>query len=253
MRLTGGQKGATLNIRLELIDNGSAVYGILYSRGVLNKTIYGCDYFIQGVRVGNLVKLQNASLQRNVNISSQECGTFESVELRMKSDSTAIATWKWSDANTFPFPMKRIDSVVSFSAEEEISTEFKNRAFRFDSLGVILAPVYRFRQFIETISVPEKNIDVEFYPVDSVRNDSVSVYLNDEIVVAPVSIAKKPLRIKLVLPENGIMELVLVNESLNNPKTQIKVVIKAAGHISERVVACTGSQNPLWIVEYKNE
>ena len=30
--------------------------------------------------------------------------------------------------------------------------------------------------------------------------------------------------------------------------------MKTADHFSERiVVACTGSQNPLWIIEYKNE
>ncbi len=253
MRLSGGRKGTAMNIRLELIESGSVIYGILYSRGVSNQTVYGCDYFIQGVRNGDRIKLENTSLQRNVNVPVQECGNFESLELRLKSDSTATATWRWSDARVFPFALFRNDSVVSFSAEEEISEEFKKRAFRFDSLGIVLEPAYRFRQYIESVSVQEKNISIELYPVDSIHNDSISVYLNDEVVVTPVSIAQKPLRVKLVLPENGVMELVLVNESVINPKTRIRVVMKTSEHFSERIVTCTGAQNPLWIIEYKNE
>lgn len=253
MRLSGGRKGTSMSIRLELIENGAMIYGVLYSRGVSNQTIYGCDYFIQGVRSGDRVKLENTSLQRNVNVPVQECGTFESLELRLKPDSTATATWMWSDGGVFPFEVQRNDSVVSFSAEEEISEEFKNRAVRFDSLGIVLAPTYRFRQYIENISVPDESIAIELYPVDSVRTDSISVYLNDEVVVSPVSITQKPLRLKLVLPQSGIMELILVNESVNNPKTRIRVVIKTADHITERIVTCTGAQNPLWIIESKNQ
>lgn len=253
VRYIRGSTGIVLNTRLELLQSANFVYGILYSRGAEKGTVFGCDYFVQGTLVNNKVKLTVASVQRHVSMEKDDCYALDYVQLQVKDSITANGEWAWVEEPSKLFALHKTSASISFSAEEEITGYFQDRMRVFDSLGVILAPVERLRFMDRKLTVPESTVILELRSVDTLQGDTLSMYMNDEQVVSPRNIGRNPLRVRLVLPDSGDVELLFVHENKVRPVARIRVGVRVNSKVDYYELELTGTKNLLWLLEYKKE
>jgi len=246
-------KKIALNTRFELIQSGAVVNGVLYSRGAEKGNVFGCDYIVQGVVEKFQLKLTILSVQRSVGLSTQDCYALDYVVLKTKDSLTTQGEWVWREEHPYNFVLTKTDPIISFSADEEITGYFRKRMSIYDSLGVILPSLERFwireRQLI--VNVP--SVLLEIRSVDSLQADSVSIYMNEEQVVATRNVSRFPLRMRLNLPDSGDVELMFVNESKVRPVARIRVAVITEAKTEVHNLELTGTKNLLWLIEYKKE
>jgi len=231
-----GNAKTTMKIRMEIAERDSSNYfGILYSRGIDKNTIYGCDYFISGIRERNTINFKWQKVQRAVGMNEYECRMFELLKLGYrKKDSlqTLQGSWVWQDEREDAFSCTKVSDAVSDMAQDEISGYVKDLYEQYESSGILLAVEDRLPKKILELPVDSTDVIVEFSTIDSVKNDSISVYFNGNIIAEYHDLVRKPLRLRLKGMAAGTNDLLVVSASMVQPKLNIQMKITYRGELN---------------------
>lgn len=255
LKLGAGRNAPTLHLRLELVTADSASYGVLYTRGVDRDDLFGCDYFLMGGPAGNNLQLRAVEVKRALQVGPEACANFNYLQIATMpgNDSVGNARWYWMDGSYRNLLLRRTDSVVSASALEDMEDYFRRRHEFYDSLGLRLPPVERWQRIVYRLATTAPEILVEIAATPGSTGDTVSVYLNETLVVQPRSITQIPFRMRVQLPADSEQQLNIVNESVtkNRIPLRLHVVEKGAGTWLD--VETTGTRHATLLLLRKNE
>lgn len=220
---------------MEIVEKDSTYFGILYSRGVDKGTVYGCDYFITGSRQKNSVVFKWQKVQRAVAMSEYDCRMFQVLELGYrKQDSVQIlqGSWVWEGPREDMFSCTKVSDAISEMAADEISGYIDNLYKQYEDAGIALMVEERLVKKVVELQVDSSDVVVEFSSIDSSKHDSISVYFNGSPISEMKSLGQKPLRFRLKELPVGANDLLVVSESLEQSKLNIKIKITHQGEVS---------------------
>lgn len=244
-----------MKIRMEIVERDSSNYfGILYSRGIDRNTIYGCDYFISGTRERNTVNFKWQKVQRAVAMNEYECRLFHLLKLGYrKKDSvqTLQGSWVWQNEREDVISCTKVSDAVSDMAQDEISGYIKDLYEEYESSGILLAVQDRLPKKVLELPVDSTDVIVEFTTIDSLKHDSISVYFNDNVITEFHDLLKKPLRLRLKGMAIGTNDLLVVNESLVQPKLTIQMKIIYRGELNAYTIQPGFASNSLILFNRK--
>lgn len=119
----GGKR--RMKVRLELLQQGADVMGIVYTRGFEKGITFGCDLFVTGKVFENSLSLRNNSVLRDFN-TGNACSLFREILLEETSNSDAKLQGRWLMLNGSAFlRLQRTDSVISPLASDEVQQYFR--------------------------------------------------------------------------------------------------------------------------------
>lgn len=244
-------KVKTMSVRLELIEDGEMLAGVLYMRGYNQKISFGCDYIVKNsTRAGKKIILEQIKVVRTVATGKEDCAQMGILDLSYTvKDSVPVLkgffVWLGGAADKISFT--KTDTVISVSGEEDMNSYMEERAEVFD-LGKIFQPVYeRYNKKVMDITIDSSDIVLEFTAADSINtHDSISVYLNDAVISNKHSLKSTlVIRVKeLVDPVNSIL---VVNESFIKRNLRINVRIRYGADTITRTIEPGFSRNSLFV------
>ncbi len=233
--LIRGDTKTTMRIRMEIVEKDSSYFGILYSRGVDKSTVYGCDYFIAGSFQKNKIVFKRQKVQRAVAMNEYECSMFQILQLSYrKKDSveTLQGSWVWRGDGKDVINCTKVSDAISDMAQDEISGYVKDLYEEYESSGILLAVEDRLPKKIIELPVDSTDVIVEFSTIDSSMHDSISVYINGNLIADVHNLARKPLRLRLKELGAGTNDLLIVSESRVQPKLNIQMIIIYRGELN---------------------
>lgn len=252
-----GNTKTPMKIRMEIVEKDSGGYfGILYSRGIEKNIIYGCDYFISGTKERNTIKFKWQKIQRAVGMHKYECRMFNRLQLSYrKKDSAQLLAgkWVWEEGRRDEISFTKVSDAISDMAQDEISTYVKDLYEEYESSGILLAVEDRLSKKILELPVDSTDVIVEFSTIDSSMHDSISVYMNGESIANKYKLIQKPLRFRLKELPPGTNDLVVVNESMLQPKLNILMKIIYQGQINQLTIQPGFTINSLILLTRKEE
>src|SRR5687768_14465146 len=157
---------------------------------------------------------------------------------------------KPSTAKTTPKPDQN-DKVIATRIDSLKKTD------RVPAPAIVVPKVLRSREneLVKTITTGEKNIIISLYDNGTIDNDTVSVYLDKELVVDRKRLTDKPIEVKFNLDDNNnFHELVMVAENLGEipPNTSL-MVVKAGDKQYEVRITSTEQKNAVILFKYNKE
>lgn len=111
----------------------------------------------------------------------------------------------------------------------------------------------RENELVQTITVNSKDVFINIYDNGTIDHDTVSVYLDKQLVVSKQMLTTAPITINLQLDDvNAYHELVMVAENLGDipPNTSL-MVVKAGGKDYEVRITSTAQKNAVVIFKYE--
>jgi hypothetical protein len=111
----------------------------------------------------------------------------------------------------------------------------------------------RINELVKTISTPASEVVVNIYDNGTVDNDTVSVYVDNKLVISKQRLTEKAITFKIALPNQGdVHELVMVAENLGEipPNTSL-MVVNAGDQQYEVRITSTEQKNAM--VRFKRE
>ncbi|ULQ57648.1 hypothetical protein KJS94_05465 [Flavihumibacter rivuli] len=111
----------------------------------------------------------------------------------------------------------------------------------------------RQNEVVKTFSVSSREITVSLYDNGTIDKDTVSVYLNNKLVVSKRMLSLSPITVQLTLDEeNDYQELVMVAENLGEipPNTSL-MVVKAGDKQYEARITSTEQKNAVVVFKYE--
>ncbi|MEQ1797983.1 MAG: hypothetical protein ABL872_08520 [Lacibacter sp.] len=250
-----GNAKTTMKIRMEIVERDSSNYfGILYSRGIEKNTIYGCDYFISGTKERNTVNFKWQNVQRAVAMEKYECRMFELLKLGYrKKDSVQrlLGSWVWKDEREDLINFTKVSDDISDMGQDEISGYVNDMYEEYESSGVVLAVEDRLPKKILELPVDSSDVIVEFTTIDSSMHDSISVYINGNVIAKEQNLARKPLRLRLKGMGPGTNDLLVVSASLVQPKLNIQMKIIYGGDLNNYTIQPGFASNSLVLFNRK--
>lgn len=111
----------------------------------------------------------------------------------------------------------------------------------------------RENELVQTITVNSKDVSINIYDNGTIDHDTVSVYLDKQLVVSKQMLTTAPITINLQLDDvNAYHELVMVAENLGDipPNTSL-MVVKAGGKDYEVRITSTAQKNAVVIFKYE--
>ncbi len=246
---------ATMKIRMEIVERDDAgFFGILYSRGIEKNTIYGCDYFISGIKEGNTVSFKWQKVQRAVAMEEYECRMFELLKLGYRekdSVQTLQGSWVWKDDREDAISFTKVSDAISDMAQDEIDVYVRNVYEQYEASGILLAVEDRLPKKIIELPVDSTDVIVEFSTIDSVKHDSISVYFNGKVIAELHDLLKKPLRLRLKGMAAGANDLLVVSESIVERKLTIQMKIIYRGELNAYTIQPGFTGNSLVVFNRK--
>ncbi len=120
---------------------------------------------------------------------------------------------------------------------------------------LVIPPVLRTREneLITTFKVNTREVIINLYDNGTIDKDTVSVYLNKQLVISRKMLSLSPITLKITLDENNTtQELVMVAENLGDipPNTSL-MVVKAGKQTYEARITSTEQKNA--VVRFKYE
>lgn len=249
-------KNTKLTLRLELIEQEGAYYGILYSRGSDKGVVYGCDFFVSGKIQSDRLVLNWQKVQRAVAMKESECGLVNYFSLYVnKKDSakTMDGYWVWQAGNSDVVNLTKVDSSISAMTTDEINDYVKQLYEAYEISGIKLPAESRLVKKVYEQFVESSPMLVQVLTVDSSAYDSISVYVNDNLLVSGQNLSKKPVRLRFDAMQPGDYEIVIVNESETKNKINLTVRFIQAGEVKEIKIASTYTINPLILFTRKED
>lgn len=251
-----GSAKTPLKIRMEIVEQDSSCFGILYSRGLEKNTIFGCDYFVTGFRNNNNISLKWQKVQRSIGMSNNDCRMFEQLRLNYRKKDTAQmleGKWFWAEGRKEPISFIKVSDRISDMADDEISAYVKDLYEVYETSGLMLAVQDRFPKKVIDLPVDNNDVIVEFSTIDSSMHDSVSVYVNGKSIADHCNLMQKALRIRLKELPFGSNDLQVVNESVLQSKLNILMKIIYKGQINQFSIQPGFTVNSLILLTRKEE
>lgn len=203
-----------MNVRIEIIQQGYSVSGMISTRGFQKNTTYGCDYIVHGWFEENRLVLGLENVQRAVAITQKDCASFKQVELALNSKDSTIAKgyWFWIEDSKEVFVLKKMATEISEIARDEvdpiISRRFGAETKKIDQLRV------DYRTIVITVSSAAKE-----------QGAPLCVRLNGKALATNFNLAKGALVIKLEDIE-AINRVVFLNNSGNGEQLDVKITFQ---------------------------
>lgn len=255
--LLEGSKNHKLNLRLEIIQQEGAYYGILYSRGSDKGIVYGCDFFVSANSENGKVVFNWQKVQRSVGMKESECRMVDHFEMVVstRSDSTMAMNgfWVWQSGNSDRLGLTKVSNNISDMTTDEINEYIRQLYEAYEISGIKLPTESRLVKKAYTQAVENSPLVVQFSTVDSSANDSISVYVNDNLLASMQSLIKKPVRLRFESMQSGDYEIVIVNESETKNRIKVNVKIMQLGEVKEITVTPTYTINPLILFTRKED
>ncbi len=245
-----------INVRLELMQEDSSLFGLLYTRGLEKNTIFGCDYFVTGSKSNNSFHFKWQKVQRSVAMSEKECYTFQRLELNFKQKDTVKKLeggWAWRGGQENFVSCTKVSDTISDMAADEISVYVKDLFEVFEKSGILLPVNERLPKKVFDLEVDSSDVIVEFSSIDSTKHDSIAVYFNGTKVVEVQSLLQKPLRVKLQSMPAGVNDLLIVSQSVKQGKLNVQVKVLYRGELSFITIQPGISINSLLLFTRKQE
>jgi hypothetical protein len=123
------------------------------------------------------------------------------------------------------------------------------------SIGVSVPRVIesRVNELVKTIVTSAKDVSVKIYDNGTIDNDTVSVYIDNKLVISKQRLTEKPITVKLNLDEQtDFHELVMVAENLGEIPPNTSLMIVNAGD-KQYEVRITSTEQKNAVVHFRRE
>jgi hypothetical protein len=122
---------------------------------------------------------------------------------------------------------------------------------------VVVPPVLKEREneVVKTFTVPTRKLTISLYDNGTIDKDTVSVYLNNRLVVSKQMLSLSPITVEIDMEkENDYVELVMVAENLGEipPNTSL-MIVKAGNKQYEVRITSTEQKNAVVVFKYQRE
>ncbi|HMO32024.1 MAG TPA: hypothetical protein PKE63_06705 [Lacibacter sp.] len=248
IKLGSARKAPLLQLRLEWMNGDSAAFGMLYTRGYNEGTVFGCDYIVTGGRQGNTWLLRAVDVQRKVDIEMADCLQFHYLRFNGGTSDTVTTlqgSWVWVGGEALPLQLRKTAAEPSYLLEEEIDDWLRRRHDGYDAAGMRFPPEQRWKQVVKQVVTPETEVVLELRAKDSTATDSMQVLVNGNEVISPRVLRMQTLRIRLQLPDDSDQELQVVNRSLRPSVNRVVVTLRTGTSTETLELECTGSRTPV--------
>ena len=186
------------------------------------------------------------SATKNENVSTNDLKQTQKEGKENKGKVTKI-----DKSTTATSQIERIpeDPVSSKKVEETITPKIENN---FKNIPIPKVLVERENNLVKTITTSEENIQIELYDNGTIDNDTITVYHNNEMVVANRRLSYQPISIKLKCNKSDSRhELIVVAENLGDiPPNTALMVVKAGKERYEIFLASNEQRNAKVIINY---
>ena len=173
-----------------------------------------------------------------------------------KKDSNAIV----KNTRVLPKPPVRKPDVAVATPKPSESKSIPNIA-RADTqetkrtMSVIVPKVLASREneLVKTINISSREVSINIYDNGTIDHDTISVYLDNKLVVSKQMLTTSPITVKFTLDDdNSYHELVMVAENLGDipPNTSL-MVVKAGDQNLEVRITSTEQKNAVVAFRYK--
>ena len=256
-KLNLNEKGSKyLNVRLELMQEDSSLFGLLYTRGLEKNTIFGCDYFVTGLRVNNTFYFKWQKVQRSVAMKETDCQTFDRLKLNFKQKDSVRKLdgfWIWQSGQEDFVSWNKVSDSISDMATDEISVYVNNLYELYEKSGMMLPVNERLPKKVFDIEVDSSEVIVEFSTIDSSKYDSIAVFFNGNKIAESQSLLRKTLRVRLQSIPIGVNDMMVVSQSAQQLKVNVQVKILYKGELSFITIQPGISINSLLLFTRKQE
>ena len=111
----------------------------------------------------------------------------------------------------------------------------------------------RVNELVKTITTSANDVYVKIYDNGSIDNDTVSVYVNNKLIISKQRLTDKAITVKINLEDKSkFYELVMVAENLGEipPNTSLMIVNAGEQHFEVRI---TSNEQKNAVVRFKRE
>ena len=230
-----------MNVRIEIIQQGNLVRGMISTRGFEKNTTYGCDYIVHGWFKENRLVLGLENVQRAVAITQKDCTSFKQVQLSLnvKDSTTAKGYWFWIEDSKEVFVLRKAAKEISEIARDEIdpmiSRRFGTETKKIDQLRV------DYRTIVITVSSVAKE-----------QGAPLSARLNGKALATNFNLAKGDLVIKLE-EINPINRVVFLNNSAIGEQLDVKITFKQGRKKKQWITSIDALGDVLLELTYKKD
>ena len=111
----------------------------------------------------------------------------------------------------------------------------------------------RVNELVKTITTSAKDVYVKIYDNGTIDNDTVSVYIDNKLVISKQRLTEKAITVKLNLDENvSFHELVMVAENLGEIPPNTSLMVVNAGD-QQYEVRITSTEQKNAVIHFRKE
>lgn len=230
-----------MNVRIEIIQQGNSVSGMISTRGFEKNTTYGCDYIVHGWFKENRLVLALENVQRAVAITQKDCASFKQVELSLNLTDSTIAKgyWFWIDDSKKVFGLKKTATEISEIARDEIDPMISRR------FGTETKKIDQLRVDNRTIVIMVRSVTKE-------SKAPLCAWLNGKALATNFNLAKSSLVIKLE-DIASINRLVFLNNSATGEQLEIEIIFQQGRKKKEWITSIDALGDVLLQLTYKRD
>lgn len=231
-----------INVRIEIIQNGNSVSGMISTRGFEKNTTYGCDYIVHGWFKENRLVLGLEHVQRAVAITQKDCVSFKQLELALNLKDSTIAKgyWFWIEDSKEVFVLKKTATEISEIARAEVDPKMSRR------FGAETKKIDQLRVDHRTIVIT----------VTSVAKDHpgapLCARLNGKVLATNFNLATSALVLKLE-EIDPINRVVFLNNSVNGEQMDVKITFQQGRKKKVWITSIDALGDVLLELTYKKE
>jgi hypothetical protein len=147
-------------------------------------------------------------------------------------------------------PLKRNEALKQLSTKDTLKTVSPKA-----SIGVPVPRVIesRVNELVKTITTSAKDVYIKIYDNGTIDNDTVSVYVDNKLVVSRQRLTEKPIIVKINLDEKtDFHELVMVAENLGEIPPNTSLMIVNAGD-QQYEVRITSTEQKNAVVHFRKQ
>jgi len=244
-----------MKIQLELRQEDSvSLVGVVYSRGIADNSLVGCDFLLKGLWLGKKIVLDPFLLVRNIRLDKQTCNALGRLTCFISAkDSLQLLEGRWDNRSgkDYTITFHKVAPEISVSASQDLADYFNRLYDNYDKLDIFLEPHQRKTEVVAKIETDEKKVVIELKPGMGPGIDSVSLFLNGEMIVSKKNISIQGIRLIIKLDsinENTYSVLTVVNESREQKKLDLHAVFSNLSGEKNIVIHPTHTANTVFFI-----
>ncbi|MDE3248310.1 MAG: hypothetical protein KGO82_06625 [Bacteroidota bacterium] len=241
-------------------DSSFCGRGNVYLRRVVTSDFYKEPFLAKRAKEK---KLEKAKTEAPVAVAKKPADVKKTAPAITKKPATKPATTVAKNAaRPGTTPLKKDQPVVANTGKEikgvnlmpELNNVKKGKEFKLKDPAVV-PPVLKSRinELVQTITVSSPDVTVSLYDNGTIDHDTVSVYLDNKLVVAHQMLTTAPITVHLKMDDDAdYHELVMVADNLGDipPNTSL-MVVKAGDKQYEVRITSTEQKNAVVVFKYE--